>query len=204
MFVDVPDEGYASCCAIIEKMDLTDGLPNIGAPTLIIAASPSPRSSRPRPVHLDINWPILLTLAPLACYMCGALGLTFGTRFDPRTVPMLFGIVVLPLTFLGAIYYSWSSLAPIAWLQVFVLVNPLVYMCEGFRAALDDERAHEPLGRLPGDDRLLGPLHLARDQRLQEAGPLLSASGSGRSGREAVGCFPKANVGILPVQCRGA
>ena len=51
---------------------------------------------------------MLLTLTPLACYMCGALGLTFGTRFDPRTVPMLFGIVVLPLTFLGAIYYSWS------------------------------------------------------------------------------------------------
>ena len=48
------------------------------------------------PVSLDINWWVLLTLAPLACYMCGALGLTFGTRFDPRTVPMLFGIVVLP------------------------------------------------------------------------------------------------------------
>jgi ABC-2 type transport system permease protein len=88
------------------------------------------------PVHLDVNWPVLLTLTPLACYMCGALGLTFGTRFDPRTVPMLFGIVVLPLTFLGAIYYSWESLATIKWLQIFVLVNPLVYMCEGFRAAL--------------------------------------------------------------------
>ena len=68
-----------------------------------------------------------------AALLCGALGLTFGTRFDPRTVPMLFGIVVLPLTFLGAIYYSWSSLAPIRWLQVVVLVNPLVYMSEGFR-----------------------------------------------------------------------
>jgi ABC-2 type transport system permease protein len=49
---------------------------------------------------------------------------------------LLFGLVVLPLTFLGAIYYSWSSLEPIRWLQIFVLVNPLVYMCEGFRAAL--------------------------------------------------------------------
>src|SRR6185503_20329810 len=88
------------------------------------------------PVHLDIDWLVLLTLTPLACYMCGALGLTFGTRFEPRTVPMLFGIIVIPLTCLGAIYYSWSSLAPIAWLQVFVLLNPLVYMCEGFRAAL--------------------------------------------------------------------
>jgi ABC-2 type transport system permease protein len=88
------------------------------------------------PVNLDIDWPVLLTLTPLACYMCGALGLMFGTLFEPRTVPLLFGIVVLPLTFLGAIYYPWQALAPIRWLQVVVLVNPLVYMCEGFRAAL--------------------------------------------------------------------
>ncbi len=88
------------------------------------------------PVHLDINWPLLLTLTPLACYMCGALGLAFGTRFEPRTVPMLFGIIVLPLTMLGAIYYPWKSLEPIRWLQILVLLNPLVYMCEGFRAAL--------------------------------------------------------------------
>ncbi len=88
------------------------------------------------PVHLDINWPVLLTLTPLACYMCGALGLTFGTRFDPRTVPLLFGIIVIPITFLGAIYYPWQSLEPIRWLQILVLANPLVYMCEGFRAAL--------------------------------------------------------------------
>jgi ABC-2 type transport system permease protein len=88
------------------------------------------------PVDLQINWPVLLTITPLACYMCGALGLTFGTIFDSRTVPLLFGIVVLPLTFLGAIYYPWQSLEPIRWLQIAVLVNPLVYMCEGFRAAL--------------------------------------------------------------------
>ena len=88
------------------------------------------------PVHLQIDWPVLVTLLPLACYMCGALGLTFGTFFDSRTVPLLFGIVVLPLTFLGAIYYPWQSLEAIPWLQYLVLVNPLVYMCEGFRAAL--------------------------------------------------------------------
>ena len=108
------------------------------------------------PVHLDINWPILLTLAPLACYMCGALGLTFGTRFDPRTVPMLFGIVVLPLTFLGAIYYSWSSLAPIKWLQIVVLVNPLVYMCEGFRAALTSGVPHMSLWAVYGGLAVFG------------------------------------------------
>jgi ABC-type multidrug transport system, permease component len=88
------------------------------------------------PVHLAIDWPVLLTLTPLACFMCGSLGLAFGTRFEPRTVPALFGIVVLPLTMLGCIYYPWQSLHAVPWLQKLVLVNPLVYMCEGFRAAL--------------------------------------------------------------------
>jgi ABC-2 type transport system permease protein len=88
------------------------------------------------PVHLSISWPVLLTLTPLACVMCGALGLAFGTRFEPRTVPMLFGIVVLPLTMLGCIYYPWQALSAVPWLQKLVLLNPLVYMCEGFRAAL--------------------------------------------------------------------
>jgi ABC-2 type transport system permease protein len=88
------------------------------------------------PVHLDIDWVELLTIVPIACYMCGALGLTFGTRFEPRTVPMLFGIFVIPITFLGAVYYAWSTLEPVRWLQIVVLANPLVYMCEGLRAAL--------------------------------------------------------------------
>src|SRR5262249_39309989 len=48
------------------------------------------------PVHLDVNWWILLTLTPLACYTCGALGLTFGTRFDPPTLPLLFGSIMIP------------------------------------------------------------------------------------------------------------
>jgi ABC-2 type transport system permease protein len=88
------------------------------------------------PVHLAINWPVLITLAPLACLMCSALGLMFGTVFNPRTIPMLFGVVVLPITFLGCIYYPWAALAPIKWLQITVLANPLVYVSEGFRAAL--------------------------------------------------------------------
>lgn len=88
------------------------------------------------PVNLQVHWWILLTLAPLACLMCASLGLMFGTVFNPRTIPMLFGVVVLPITFLGCIYYPWAALAPIKWLQLAVLVNPLVYVSEGFRAAL--------------------------------------------------------------------
>jgi ABC-2 type transport system permease protein len=88
------------------------------------------------PVHLSYDWPLLLTLVPIGCLMSGAVGLMFGTMFNPRSVPMLFGVIVIPITFLGCVYYSWQSLAPIKWLQIFTLVNPLVYMSEGFRAAL--------------------------------------------------------------------
>ena len=101
------------------------------------------------PVNLEIDWPVLITMMPLGCVMAGALGLMFGTRFEPRNVPILFGVILLPLTFLGAIYYSWSALEPIRWLQLFVLVNPLVYLSEGFRAALTPS-AHMSLWAIYG------------------------------------------------------
>lgn len=87
-------------------------------------------------VHLHLDWPVLLTLIPLACVLSASLGLMFGTLFDPRSVPMLFGVILIPITFLGCTYYSWLALAPIRWLKVAVLLNPLVYMSEGSRAAL--------------------------------------------------------------------
>jgi ABC-2 type transport system permease protein len=92
-------------------------------------------------INLQVHWIQLITLIPLACITTSALGLTFGTIFDPRTVPLLFGIIILPITFLGGTYYSWTTLAPVTiggfhWLQVLVLVNPLIYINEGMRGAL--------------------------------------------------------------------
>ena len=92
-------------------------------------------------INLDVHWLTLLTLTPLAAVTCSALGLTFGTLFDPRSVPLLFGIIILPLTFLGGTYYAWTTLSPVTvdgvhWLQLVVLANPLIYINEGFRASL--------------------------------------------------------------------
>jgi ABC-2 type transport system permease protein len=86
--------------------------------------------------NLQIDWPVLLTMVPLACVFAASFGLLFGTIFQPRTVPILFGVIIVPMTFLGCVYYPWKTLEAIPWLQVAVLVNPLVYICEGFRAAL--------------------------------------------------------------------
>ena len=57
----------------------------------------------------------------------------------------MFSVIVIPITFLGATYYPWASAStPIAWLKWAVLVNPLVYMSEGFRMALT------PVPHMPG------------------------------------------------------
>jgi ABC-2 type transport system permease protein len=96
-------------------------------------------------VHADLSyhWWILLTLIPLACVAMTSLGLLLGTTFEARNIGLMFGFVVLPLTFLGGTYYEWTRLAPVKvggfpWLQTLVLVNPLIYINEGMRAALTD------------------------------------------------------------------
>jgi ABC-2 type transport system permease protein len=91
--------------------------------------------------HLSVHWLVVLTLIPLACVAMTSLGLVLGTTFEPRNIGLMFGFVVLPLTFLGCTYYQWTRLAPVTvdgvhWLQIVVLINPLVYVAEGMRAGL--------------------------------------------------------------------
>jgi ABC-2 type transport system permease protein len=91
--------------------------------------------------HLAVNWPVVLTLVPLACIAMASFGLLLGSTFEARNVGLMFGFVVLPLTFLGGTYYQWTKLSPVRvdgvhWLQILVLVNPLIYVNEGLRAGL--------------------------------------------------------------------
>ncbi|MEA2509795.1 MAG: type transport system permease protein [Actinomycetota bacterium] len=97
-------------------------------------------------VHLSVRWFELVTFLPLAAIVGASLGLSIGTRVKPQQVPLLFSIIVLPLTFLGATYYPWARLTPILWLKWVVLINPLVYMSEAFRTALTPQIPHMPTG----------------------------------------------------------
>lgn len=96
------------------------------------------------PIELDVRWPVVLTVAPLACLTAAAMGLTLGTTFNPRAMPYLFSTVAMPINFFGATFYSWAALGPLPLLQNIILVNPLVYMAEGLRAGLVTS-AHMPL-----------------------------------------------------------
>ncbi len=85
--------------------------------------------------HVD-SWPFLIVVLALASLTSGALGLVIGTSVRPHQIGLIFGVVVMPITFLGCVYYPWAALKAVPWLQYGVLINPIVYMSEGLRAAL--------------------------------------------------------------------
>jgi ABC-2 type transport system permease protein len=93
--------------------------------------------------HLNLHWWVILTFVPLACIAMAGLGLVLGTSFAPQNIGLMFGFIILPITFLGGTYYSWTKLSPVTvggwhWLQTVVLINPLIYVNEGMRAAFTD------------------------------------------------------------------
>src|ERR1039458_6283544 len=95
------------------------------------------------PVYPHVNsWAFLIVVLSLASLTAGALGLVIGTSVKPQQIGLIFGVVVMPITFLGCVYYPWTALKTIKWLQLGVLINPIVYMSEGLRAALTPRLDH--------------------------------------------------------------
>jgi ABC-2 type transport system permease protein len=95
-------------------------------------------------VHVT-NWFLFALIMVAASTLTASLGLWLGTVVDPRKIQMVFAVVLLPATMLGCVYYPWSALHAIRWLQILVLINPMVYMSEGLRAVLTPSVGHMPL-----------------------------------------------------------
>ncbi|MHB1700072.1 MAG: ABC transporter permease [Acidobacteriaceae bacterium] len=97
------------------------------------------------PVQAHVqSWLFLGAVLVLSSLAAGALGLMIGTSVKPQQIGLIFGVVVVPITFLGCVYYPWAYLNHLRWLQIFVLFNPIVYMSEGLRAALTPTLPHMP------------------------------------------------------------
>jgi len=95
-------------------------------------------------VHVH-DIPVFVVALLFACFLAAAMGLFIGTVIDPRKITLLFAVVVIPLTFLGCVYYPWATLSPVLWLKILVLLNPLVYMTEGLRTSLTPALPHMPI-----------------------------------------------------------
>jgi ABC-2 type transport system permease protein len=97
------------------------------------------------PVRADIySWPLLALVMVLSSLLAGSMGLAIGSMVPPKQIGLIFSIILVPITFLGCVYYSWAGLSKIPWLQIAVLFNPIVYMSEGLRASVTPSITHMP------------------------------------------------------------
>jgi ABC-2 type transport system permease protein len=90
------------------------------------------------------SWPLLALVLVLASLLAGSLGLVIGSTVNPKQIGLVFSIIVVPITFLGCVYYPWAGLDKIPWVKYGVLFNPIVYMSEGLRAAVTPSIGHMP------------------------------------------------------------
>jgi ABC-2 type transport system permease protein len=72
-------------------------------------------------------------------------GLLLGTIVPPQHIGLMFSVIVAPMIFFGCAYYPWAGLSVVPAIKYGVLINPLVYVAEGMRAALTPQLPHMPL-----------------------------------------------------------
>ena len=91
------------------------------------------------------NAPLLLAVTILGGAAFSAMGLYLGTGIAPQQIGLMFSVIVAPMIMFGCTYYPWAGLAHVPLLKWLVLINPLVYVSEGMRAALTPGVPHMPL-----------------------------------------------------------
>ena len=97
------------------------------------------------PVRAEVHhWFLFALVLVLASLLAGSLGLVIGSTVNPKQIGLVFSIIVVPITFLGCVYYPWAWLDKISWLKYGVLFNPIVYISEGLRAAVTPSIEHMP------------------------------------------------------------
>jgi ABC-2 type transport system permease protein len=90
------------------------------------------------------DWPLFLLVILLCSILATSTGLLFGTVIPITKAQGMVTVFITPLTMLGCIYYPWSALHTVKWLQYATLVNPVVYMSESLRAVLTPQVGHMP------------------------------------------------------------
>lgn len=88
--------------------------------------------------------PLFLTVLVLGCLVGSCLGMIMGTAVPPNRINVMFALILTPLLFTGASQYPWTSLDQLRWFQVVTAFNPLTYVSEGMRAALEPAVPHIP------------------------------------------------------------
>ena len=94
------------------------------------------------------NLGLLVLVTILSGVAFSAMGLFLGTAIAPQQIGLMFSVILAPMIMFGCTYYPWVGLERVPLMQYIVLINPLVYVSEGMRAALTPTIPHMPLPAL--------------------------------------------------------
>jgi ABC-2 type transport system permease protein len=97
------------------------------------------------PSDISFAAPLKVGIEVLLATLTGAtFGLAVGTVVRPQHISLAGTVLLVPITFLGATYYPWTSLRSVPWLQWSIVINPLVWVNEGLRSAMSPSISHVP------------------------------------------------------------
>src|SRR6201999_819489 len=88
----------------------------------------------------------ILTILILGSAAFSTFGMWLGTAIAPQQICLMFSVIVAPMLFFGCAYYPWRGLDVVPVMKYIVLVNPMVYVSEGMRAALTPNVPHMSIG----------------------------------------------------------
>jgi ABC-2 type transport system permease protein len=88
------------------------------------------------------NLGLLLLVTVLSGAAFAAIGLFLGTAIAPQHIGLMFSVILGPMIMFGCTYYPWAGLKVVPMMKYLVLINPLVYVSEGMRAALTPSMPH--------------------------------------------------------------
>jgi ABC-2 type transport system permease protein len=89
---------------------------------------------------------VLVTILSGAAF--SAMGLFLGTAIAPQQIGLMFSVILAPMIMFGCTYYPWVGLERVPAMKYVVLINPLVYVSEGMRAALTPTIPHMPIAAM--------------------------------------------------------
>lgn len=89
--------------------------------------------------------PLLLLITIVGGAAFSAIGLFLGTGIAPQQIGLMFSVILGPMIMFGCTYYPWRGLDTAPLVKYLVLIDPLVYVSEGMRAALTPSVPHMPL-----------------------------------------------------------
>ncbi len=88
------------------------------------------------------NAGLLAVVTILSGAAFAAIGLFLGTAIPPQHIGLMFSVILGPMIMFGCTYYPWAGLKVVPAMKYVVLINPLVYVSEGMRAALTPSMPH--------------------------------------------------------------